>query len=982
MSQLQPGGVRVGYAYDDLNRVIGQTGTGADAPTAARTFGYDDAGRLTSLSVPGGTDSISYDDRGLPLSIAGPADASTYTYNSDGLLTARADAAGTTSFTYDTAGRFKTASNSATNLDLSVAYNNLNQPSTVTYGVNNQLRTFTYDPLHRLKTDTLKTFSGSTILGAIAYDYDANGNETSKVTTGFAGASTNTYTYDLADRLSSWTSGSAVTNYAYDASGNRIQNGAKTFSYDQRNQLTGQSGGTSYAYTARGTLTQTSGPGGVYSTTADAYGQVISQQAAGGTSTNQYDAAGRVVRAGFRYSGMGNTLAQDATTTYTRGPGGEVLGAGAGAGAHSMYVWTDQHTDVVGQFTATGTSLAGSASYDPLGAVLATVGMVGNLGYQSEWTDTTTSRVNMLARWYNTDTGQFDTRDTQSNSPVPASIAANRFQYGDGSPLLNTDPSGHSLWGKIKSSASAVAHVVSNPVAAVQATYNYVASGQAWNDVKAATNYVVDKTKQATKVVVKATSTWVKNKVNTVRDKYNQARECINGGVSKCVKETAKKAVKAVGETVKNTYNAIKEDPWKFVATAAVGILATVAVGALCATGVGCLILAGAVAGAMQAGAGYMVDVARGDAEFSWHGLADTMIEGGLDGALSAGVSKFTGGATKYLTKGAGGAAGGLKKMIGGGNKEVNAPKHTGGGGGERPSGNRRSTENADAGGGGTSGEYQGKHRDDTCEHSFDPATLVLMADGTAKAIAEVQSGDQVVATDPETGTTEAKTVETQHRNHDTDLTDVTVTTHDDGKDTEAVLHTTWHHPFWNETEHDWVYAQDLKTGDLLHTDTGALVEVKTVHNTVGTADMRDLTIEQIHTYYVIAGNAPVLVHNCGADNDHIVYRALADGEDPSVGLFARDPSAVDVTPLSHVAGKKATPWISASKCRCVAADKYDAGHGYVAIDTRLVGRVEDISDGPFPTSRRHASYARRDKEVLLFQHVPAEAIVGVWGRS
>ncbi|MER5702788.1 hypothetical protein ABT023_12705 [Micromonospora sp. NPDC002296] len=27
---------------------------------------------------------------------------------------------------------------------------------------------------------------------------------------------------------------------------------------------------------------------------------------------------------------------------------------------------------------------------------------------------------------------------------------------------------------------------------------------------------------------------------------------------------------------------------------------------------------------------------------------------------------------------------------------------------------------------------------------------------------------------------------------------------------------------------------------------------------------MRDLTVANVHTYYVIAGNTPVLVHNCG----------------------------------------------------------------------------------------------------------------------
>jgi hypothetical protein len=39
--------------------------------------------------------------------------------------------------------------------------------------------------------------------------------------------------------------------------------------------------------------------------------------------------------------------------------------------------------------------------------VLASAGLTGQLGYQSEWTESLTGRVNMLARWYNTDTGQF-----------------------------------------------------------------------------------------------------------------------------------------------------------------------------------------------------------------------------------------------------------------------------------------------------------------------------------------------------------------------------------------------------------------------------------------------------------------------------------------------------------------------------------------------------------------------------------------------
>src|SRR5262249_7611999 len=39
---------------------------------------------------------------------------------------------------------------------------------------------------------------------------------------------------------------------------------------------------------------------------------------------------------------------------------------------------------------------------------------------------------------------------------------------------------------------------------------------------------------------------------------------------------------------------------------------------------------------------------------------------------------------------------------------------------------------------------------------------------------------------------------------------------------------------------------------------------VANIHGYTGAKDMRNLTVADIHTYYVIAGNTPVLVHNCG----------------------------------------------------------------------------------------------------------------------
>ena len=897
--QLQSG-VQIDYAYDDLGQVIGQTGSGTAVATAARTFGYDDAGRITSLSVPGGTNTITYDDRGLPLSITGPADNTSYTYNSDGNLTSRTDAAGTTNFTYDTAGRLQTMANATTNINLSVAYNTLNQPTTITYGASDKKRTFEYDTLHRLKTDTVTSFDGSVIQGAIAYGYDKNSNLTSKVTTGFAGASSNTYTYDWADRIQTWTTGSTTTNYSYDASGNRTENGAKTFTYDQRNRLTGQSGGISYSYTGRGTLKQVSGPAGVYNTAADAYGQVITQQSASGTTTYAYDALGRAVKPGFKYSGLSNDLADDGMTVYTRDPVGGVLAAGTGTGANSAYVWTDLHTDVVGQFTATGSSLTGSASYDPLGVVLASTGLVGSLGYQSEFTEQATGRVNMHARWYNTDTGQFDTRDTANNSPVPASINANRYQYGDGNPLTTTDPTGHWGW---KSFTSSVSSTWNSVTSSVSNTYNYVASGQAYQDATKAFNYVVDKAKAATKVVVESTKTFVKKKVQSVNDKYNSVKKCVAKGVGKCATDTVKAAKKYAEDTIET----IKKDPWKFVATAAVGIVAAVAVGALCATGVGCLILAGAVAGAMSAGAGYMVDVKRGDAEFSWSGLADTMIQGGLDGALSAGVGKFTGGATKYMGKAASGMMGGAAPRLLGGGSRAGMPspgRSSSGGGG--PAAGRPSTSSSGQGGhraagGSTGAGRNGGGGNSTARqsnggsgagggcHSFDPATRVLLAAGTTKQIAEVVVGDQVVAADPQTGKTSTETVEQLHRNDDTDLTDLTVVIERGEIDETTVVKTTWHHPFWNEDTDAWIDAQDLKPGDHLRTANGSTATVTTVRNYVGANEMRDLTVANLHTYYVIVGDSPVLVHNNDLETCplHAAARAAARGAPDDVEKVA-----------------------------------------------------------------------------------------------
>ncbi len=666
--QLLPGGVRITNTYNNMGNLTRQVGTGAEAATADRVFGYDVGGRLTTLS--GNT--IAYDDRDLILSVTGPSGNSSFTYDTDGEMTSRVDAAGTTNYTYDTAGRLKTVSNVARSVDLTLTYNAASLVDRVVYGGNGNARMFGYDALHRITSDELKTPAGASV-ARIAYGWDANGNLTSKTT----GAGSNTYAYDLADRLTTWNS----TAYTYDKSGNRLTNGALSFRYDERNRLLDEGDGTAYTYTPRGTLRETIEGTVVMGTLADAFGQVTRQyNAAQAYRDYTYDGLGRVMRAGFAYTGLGNELAADGDASYTRDPEGNLIGV------NDRLAWTDLHTDVVAQFTATGTTLSGTTTYDPLGKVLATSGMLGNLGYQSEWTDALTGRVNMFARWYNTNTGQFDTRDTASNDPMPDSINANRYQYGDGNPLTVTDPTGHWGWNPIKAIKKAVKKAVKRTTSYASSAYHYVSRkashvyNYAKTKYKQAKKYVKKKVKKVVRYVKKkysAAKKWVKKKYNAakryikkkykaakkwVAKKYHQVRKKLKK-VYHHVKQAGKKIINKAKRVVKRAVNTVK-DAYKKTAKWVKEHKAEIAgfvVGAVVGIGCGALIGwtgVGAVAcGALAGAAGSLVTGAM-QGHRGWDLVQDAII-GGTIGAVTGGLFSVGGAAigsgVRSVLAGAGG---------------------------------------------------------------------------------------------------------------------------------------------------------------------------------------------------------------------------------------------------------------------------------------------------------------------------------------
>ncbi|MFE4632726.1 LamG-like jellyroll fold domain-containing protein [Streptomyces sp. NPDC056773] len=453
VSELLPAGVKRERTYDALGRLTAETGSGTAAATRPRTLSYDLAGRMTGSGTDGilSGNTYAYNDRGQLLNADGPSGKSAYTHDADGNMTARTDAAGTTAFTYDLGGRLTTTTDPLTGTQVQTAYDAAGRPTQDQYArpgtdgtyTTTANRTYTYDGLGRLTQDAVARTTGTAVQGQ-SYDYDLADQLVKKTTTGTAGAATNTYTYDLANRMTSWSDGTTTTPYEWDKSGNLTKRGTLTGTYDERNRL--QTWGTeSYNYSARGTeqtITDSADANATRQIKSDAFERTVTN----GTSTFTYDSLDRVLTHNtnaFTYDGGSNNLVTDATATYSRTPGGSVVStATTGQTNTARLAVTDQHTDLVASLNPDGTTVAGSRNYDPFGTTTATSGTNPNIGYQSGWTDPTSGEVNMAARWYQPGIGSFTSRDTWQLNPNP-SVQANRYTYANASPLNATDPTGH-----------------------------------------------------------------------------------------------------------------------------------------------------------------------------------------------------------------------------------------------------------------------------------------------------------------------------------------------------------------------------------------------------------------------------------------------------------------------------------------------------------------------------------------------------------
>ncbi|MFI9358434.1 polymorphic toxin-type HINT domain-containing protein [Streptomyces lydicus] len=161
------------------------------------------------------------------------------------------------------------------------------------------------------------------------------------------------------------------------------------------------------------------------------------------------------------------------------------------------------------------------------------------------------------------------------------------------------------------------------------------------------------------------------------------------------------------------------------------------------------------------------------------------------------------------------------------------------------------------------------------CTQCFLAGTKVLMGDASTRNIEDVTPGEKVLATDPETGETGPRKVTrrivTEDDKHFNDLTLAT-------PNGSQKLTATYEHPFWSTSRHRWLKTHELTPGTTLRSNDGSAIRVRANRSYEKHARTYNLTVNGLHTYYVLAGATPVLVHNSNCPALDVDF-AAASGE-------------------------------------------------------------------------------------------------------
>ncbi|MFD1145763.1 RHS repeat-associated core domain-containing protein [Saccharothrix hoggarensis] len=432
-------GVRIDYGYDRLDRVVSvKHGT-----TVVQANTFDANGNLTSTQVPGVTRTLEYDVRnqltkvtrgtevvsytydkvGNLKTLTTPTGTATYAYDAADRLTSLADAySGTTTFGYDNADR-RTTTNFPGGAVQTTGYDNAGRHTSITVTKPGaELFKATYRHTRPDGSDTDKLQS-KTIKGVVTdYTYDALGRLTKAGTgaytldnaTNLLSGEGRTYTVNAADQYTKINDVSAV----FDGAGNykSTTNPESSFTFSPTNQL------------LTGNLGTTKVLDFTYDTADQTQPRTITETPTGGTPVTHV----------FTRTALGVTETVDNGTrsSYTRDTEGLLIGLKDKAGARYGAV-TDHQGSVLALVDTNG-NVAAEYTYAPYGAVTATgpAAAANPFRYLGAYQ---LQRGHYLLGYR-----VYDSAYARFRSPDPTGQEPNPYNYAQGDPINNSDPTGAS----------------------------------------------------------------------------------------------------------------------------------------------------------------------------------------------------------------------------------------------------------------------------------------------------------------------------------------------------------------------------------------------------------------------------------------------------------------------------------------------------------------------------------------------------------
>jgi RHS repeat-associated protein len=891
------------FTYNDRDMQLTASG-----PSGQASYSYNADGLLSQRTDASGTAAYTYTNGRLSAEtdpISGSAE--TIGYDAAGATSSIGYGAGRVrSFGYDNLGRLATDTLKngvgATVTSTGYGYDqNNNITSKTTTGVQGGgSNSYSYDYLDRM---TSWTSSAGVSTG---YGWDDSSNRIqagSKAATYDArnrliGDGTSTYTYTARGSLQSKTTGTATENFSFDAFDRLITDGSQSYSYDDLDRLTTASGKSlKYAGTDPGVVSD-----GTSTYGRDISGEVMSEQTGTTKRSLITDQHGDVI-GGFDPS---DTALSQLADSRTYDPWGNVTAASAGAGFNVGFQgsWTDSNTGQVNmgsrwyspatgsfdsrdstQYLSGASSLANRYLYgagnpvtfnDPDGnwpkcdrcdrvrhAITNTVSNVAHTVGNAVGT-----AASMVGSWASS---AYDFVTHQASAAWYYTKRMARAVWDEAKTVYHAvSRTVSAVYHKAKTAVRTVVHAVSRTISWAATKAQPAAHWAAQKAHEAAVVahraavMVSDTTKAAIRYAVQhnplpAIAAAVKPLVQTIKKVVSTVASIPAAVVSmtvNVVKEAAasvqavyQAAVTAAGAVVQAVSTAVDAvttfpaDHWKTIAAFAAGALTFLGCEALTAGAgsAGCIIAAAAVGGAVS----NALNCPPG------RSVAGCAAKGALAGGVGGALTVATGGAAGVVFAGALGAAG-----------ENTALQYLNTGHVDAAQVAQSAVVGGVIGGAGSLGRRggagEGSGASSCSLNSFTASTPVLMADGSQKPIDQVHKGDQVLATDPESGVTSVETVATPiaHAGPHT-MVDVALS---DG----STITATDEHPFWDDTVGTFVNAQDLQAGDKVLTSSGKRLFVKAITVFVAVLVAFNLQIDKIHTYY--AGATPVLVHNaCGS---------------------------------------------------------------------------------------------------------------------